>query len=934
MVNFLKVNCFTFLILFSISFIFSQETPPIQIFTSDDYGAENQNWAITQADNGFIYVANSKGLLEFNGASWSLFETPNETIMRSVKAYNNKIFTGFYMDFGFWEKNNFGDFNFTSLVSKLNVKMLEDEQVWNILELDGWIIFKSLQRIYLYNLESSEVKIIESENRIQKIAKVEDVIYFQEINKGIFKIENGLPKLVSNNPFVQQNLIIDFFKKENKLLFLTEEKGFYTIKDSKIKAWVLPENTLGNKKIYSVKRLLDSGFAIGTVSNGLIYLDKDGGVKYKLSQNTGLSNNTILSLFEDKDKNIWLGLDNGINYLNNASAFKMYNTKMDFLGTIYTSVVYNNTLYLGTNQGLFYQNLGSKKPFKFIEKTEGQVWNLQVIDNTLFCGHNSGTFIISDNRAVNIFKDSGTWNFNKIAKNTILQGCYDGLHILKKIKNNWIFSHKIKGFDTSSKYVVRLSESDFFINHEYKGVFRVTLNRDFKKIINISTENSLKKGIHSSIIKHKNKILYAIKDGVFVYNKELDRFKKDTIYSNLISENNFITAKLINDVVKDRLWLFSKKSIKYLSPGKLSNKVVINEISLEESIPKAASGYENIIHLKNEEYLIGTSKGYLKVDLDALEKPKDFKVFINKIKSFTTDEAKNKVNIKEDGNYANKENNFIFSYSVPNFNRINITTYKYQLIGFNKGWSIPQKKNTVLFENLPYGDYTFKVRAIIGETKSTNEATYNFSIDKPWYISNYMIIFYVFISLLSFYLVHIFSKIYYAKQKEDLIEKAIKESALKELESSQQIIKLNNDKLRVDIESKNRELATSTMSIIKKNEFLNNIKNELLEGGGKNITKVVKIIDTNLNNTDDWKLFQEAFNNADKKFLDKIKAKHPQLTPNDLRLCAYLRLNLSSKEIAPLLNISPRSVEVKRYRLRKKMDLEHNANLTNYILEI
>ena len=193
---------------------------------------------------------------------------------------------------------------------------------------------------------------------------------------------------------------------------------------------------------------------------------------------------------------------------------------------------------------------------------------------------------------------------------------------------------------------------------------------------------------------------------------------------------------------------------------------------------------------------------------------------------------------------------------------------------------------------------------------------------------------YILLFLLVFYLLHIASKRYYRKQREDLLEKARKDSELKELESSQEIIKLNNEKLRSDIASKNRELATSTMSIIKKNEFLSSIKTELIDGGVKSLTKVVKIIDKNLNNTDDWKMFQEAFNNADEKFLKKIKTKHPELTPNDLRLCAYLRLNLTSKEIAPLLNISPRSVEVKRYRLRKKMSLPHDANLTNYILEV
>ncbi|MFT5249968.1 MAG: AraC family chitin signaling transcriptional activator, partial [bacterium] len=238
------------------------------------------------------------------------------------------------------------------------------------------------------------------------------------------------------------------------------------------------------------------------------------------------------------------------------------------------------------------------------------------------------------------------------------------------------------------------------------------------------------------------------------------------------------------------------------------------------------------------------------------------------------------------------------------------------------------------FENLPFGDYNFKVRALIVGTLSNNIAEFKFSIEKPWFLSNIAVLFYALILLMLIFTWYFLSKKYYNKKQQKLLSEAQKELELKELESSQKIIKLNNDKLRNDIESKNRELATSTMSIIKKNEFLNSIKNELSEGKEKSISKVVKIIDKNLNNTDDWKMFQEAFNNADKKFLDKVKDKHPDLTPNDLRLCAYLRLNLSSKEIAPLLNISPRSVEVKRYRLRKKMDLEHNANLTNYILEI
>ena len=144
-----------------------------------------------------------------------------------------------------------------------------------------------------------------------------------------------------------------------------------------------------------------------------------------------------------------------------------------------------------------------------------------------------------------------------------------------------------------------------------------------------------------------------------------------------------------------------------------------------------------------------------------------------------------------------------------------------------------------------------------------------------------------------------------------------------------------NKSLQQDVENKSRELGISTMNLIKKNELLNSLKTDLSQV--KNVSELRTVINTinrNLNTTDDWRLFEEAFNNADKDFLKLIKERHPQLTANDLRLCAYLRLNLSSKEIAPLLNISHKSVEVKRYRLRKKMNLAHEIALTDYILDI
>lgn len=933
MIKSLKILFFT--VFFACYSSYAQEIPLIHTFTPEKYKAENQNWAISQNTDKYIYFANNKGLLEYNGEDWQLYSTPNETIMRSVKCYKDMVFSGFYMDFGYWKKNSFGNLRFTSIVKENRLNMLEDEQIWEIFELDGWMIFKSLQRIYLYNINDKEIKIINATNSFVKLSKVENRIYYQDLGKGIFIIENGTSKLVTDNELLKNNRVVQIFQDEEALCFITQKNGFYYFENNSVRKWSTSfESLLTSKTIYSAQRIRDGSFLLGTISSGLFMVSATGELIYHLTQEQGLHNNTVLSIFEDIDHNIWLGLDNGINAINLQAPFKQFVKKDSFWGTIYATLLYKGFLYIGTNQGLYYKKYNTKNNFSLIQKTEGQVWGLQIIDDTVFCNHDSGTFIVSDDKAKLIKGTLGTWQLKQIKKNTILSGNYDGLYILEKENSNWILKNKLDGFSNSSRYFVFADKNKIFVNHEYKGVFKLNVDQQFKNITKVVKDTILDKGIHSSLIRYKDKILYASKKGVYTYDDSKDSFKKDSIFSQLISEDVFLSAKLIHDKVKDKLWSFAKGEIRYLTPGKFSNIPDLEIIPLNESLFKGASGFENILHLKDQEYLIGTTRGYLVIDLNLIKDPLDFYISINKVLNNQTDATQLPVDFSRSQEFNSTNNSFQFFYSVPNYNKGSIVKYSYKLNGLNTKWSPLSESNTFLFENLTPNNYTFKVRAFIDGKFSKNIASFSFKILKPWYLSTPLLILYGCLILVGLFIFHLFSKRYYKKQREELIEKAKMELELKELESNQKIIKLNNDKLRADIDSKNRELATSTMSIIKKNEFLNTIKKELTINGNSGISKVITIIDKNLNNTDDWRMFQEAFNNADKKFLKKMKSKHVDLTPNDLRLCAYLRLNLSSKEIAPLLNISPRSVEVKRYRLRKKINLPHDVNLTNYILEI
>ena len=386
----------------------------------------------------------------------------------------------------------------------------------------------------------------------------------------------------------------------------------------------------------------------------------------------------------------------------------------------------------------------------------------------------------------------------------------------------------------------------------------------------------------------------------------------------------------------NKLWRYADDKLLIVSPSNLSTQPQVEVIPFSDEMINAVVGFQNLTKIDNETYLIGTSNGYILLDKSKEALRTNYEIQINSIQVHKIDHPKEMMSLIEEGDFKNKWNNIMFNYSVPNYKKITNNKYQYQLLGLSENWSDWEEESTHLFENLPFGSYTFNVRGKIGDDEVTsNVASYNFSIARPWFLSNLSIVLYVIGIIGIFFTLHKMYVSYYKKQKQELIQKAQKELELKEIEKEQERMKFKNDTLKKEIENKNRELAVSTMSIIKKNEFLSKLKKDLSSVKEiSSINKVVNTIDKNLNNKDDWEFFKKAFNNADKEFFKKLKAKHPSLTPNDLKLCAYLRLNLSSKEIASLLNISIRSTEVKRYRLRKKMNLPHEASLNNYIIEI
>ena len=157
-----------------------------------------------------------------------------------------------------------------------------------------------------------------------------------------------------------------------------------------------------------------------------------------------------------------------------------------------------------------------------------------------------------------------------------------------------------------------------------------------------------------------------------------------------------------------------------------------------------------------------------------------------------------------------------------------------------------------------------------------------------------------------------------------------------------EVVEMSKNALEAEVNFKNSELATSVMNAVKQNEILLKIKDDLAlaskeekqEELARHLRRITRTIDSELKPDQNWTQFEQLFNQLHENFLQRLKEKFPELTSRDLKLCAYLRMNLNSKEIAPLISLSVRGVEDLRYRVRKKMGLDTTVNLADYILSL
>ncbi len=895
------------------------EIPQIQSFISNDFDLHSQNWAISQSPlNKYVYLANSDGLIEFNGVSWQTYPMRENRPVRAVLAHNDGlIYTGSFEDFGYWKANAMGELVYTSLTQFCEPE--KNDEIWKIYPLNGSIYFQSFTTLYKYN--HNKVEKFMAPYTMLFLHLVEEKLIVQILDNGLYWFDNGEFIPVANSQTIADkkiHAIIPYDK--DRWMVCTDNAGIFLF-DGKTFAYFNSEASdfLIKSTCNTAKQLSDSTFVFGSILNGLIITDKKGNIQRSYNANNGLNNNTILSLYLDADNGLWVGLDEGINYLNLDSPFFHYKTRNGTLGTIYALLRKDDHLYIGTNHGLFMAdivkkgNIYSFENLEFIAGSHGQVWTLEEIDEQIICGHNEGTFLIENNHLEKISSITGGWAYVPMDEK-VVGGTYTGITVYENNSaGNLRFRNKVDGFNEPTRYL----ESDYlgylWASHHQKGVFKIELSEDLDSVLKVEHVSKIgDKDLVIKVFKINNRVVFTTGENIYTW----DFVRNEIIPFDGLNEKlgEYIKASQIIHFRKNLYWFIK------------DDKLALFDINLEFAAEKIMEIHQPNINLPQRRIQL------VSMDENVILKPNHQNFDAIDLPLTEQEDSSSRLQIERLLFYGNQKN-LIWHHQNPDriipagINNLTVffadpsdfyqypKVFRFRIKELDQEW-----QNTTLnhftYPDLKHGKYTVEI------ANDKDVLQVEFAIGKPWYISNIAAIGYSLAILAMVWGVMIFFRYEISRQKE-LAALEIRQSSLEK-----------------ELDYKSYELLLTMRHLLLKDNILNDlqkqiesIKEQSAKYPVKYIRNMERIINQGLGTQSvEW---ENAMNNlklSQQGFFKALKEKYPQLTNNDLRLCSYLRMNFNSKEIAQLLNISSRGVEVSRHRLRKELYLEHDDNLVEFLM--
>ncbi len=910
--------------------------PNIESFSKKDYAAGTSNWSIIAMKNGNILSANNSGLLSYNGVNWNLKTLPNRTIARSLcLSDSERIYIGGQDEIGYYVADSIGDLRFISIREEIPEQHLPLEDVWESIAIGQSIYFRSSNKVFIYH-EEDGFNVLEPNSPIVSIDAINNEAYFTDTKQGIVSVNAQLAMPLRGTPIIGTQIvsILPFSKRE--LLVLTEQDGAYLVTDN----IVTPIKTqayqfLRKNRVNCAVALSYDQFAIGTQFGGIVIIDQFQDIISVYNKSNHLINNNVRSLVSDEFGSLWAGTNNGISKIDLASRLRVFYPDGDEQNSTYDVALREDQLFVGSNSGLYtteISTIGNRymhDGFTKVQESDGQVWGVNVIDDQVLVGHNEGPYILQKNRLVKIVDRPGVWKFIPTKKDFLYVGTYTGVDIYQWQNGLPVYIKTLEGFAESSRIIISVRDNEVWVSHPYRGIYRLTHNEDFENVVaeKYGEASGLPSGLGNYIFDIDGVPTVTSNVGVYSFDRASNIFRENKIYHligakdnnirRLLDEGYYIGEHEVGRLILDRN---KKDTIKQVFP-ELKDVFV--------------GGFETMFELDSIHILVCSDKGMILYNSSESNHLSIPRVEIHEVRLAKLDnhviqygygvDSQDEIQLKSNENAIR----FLFNSTDHNIR----SNYRFRLIGLDEDWSDWTDKISKEYNNLSHGSYVFEVQTMDMYDRVSESSIYRFNIKAPWYLSALAKVIYTALFISGFLLLYLVPRKKYKSETKVLqLAKKQSEEEIKELKTLQ---------LETEITHKNAQLASSTLHLVQKNETINKIRSEIENvrkkvkdpEAKKELKKVISVLSDDERLENDWESFSVHFDQVHSDFLKRLKAQYPDLTRKDRKMAAYLRMNLSTKEIAPLLGISVRGVEIGRYRLRKKMNLDTGIKLRKYMVE-
>jgi len=947
--------------------------PSIKSYTATDYNAGSGIWDIKQGKNGMLYLANNDGMLTFDGSYWKTYPLPNKSAIKSLEIDpSGKIYVGGQDEIGYFFPDQFGVLKFHSLKHLVPQGARQFADIWNIVLYKNEVFFRTIECIL--ELKNNKFYTYDAPGGWIALNRVGDMLLASDKDTGLlfFKDAKWQPygaSIKPNRPETAELKVTGITAfNPSTLLLSTRKNGLFLMNGTELKKMSTSADAIFSTSIINAAaKIAENRFAICTASKGLIIIDAQGKMIEQFSNKHGLQNNNINSILLDNNKNLWLGLENGADFINYNTAIKhIYPNREDHVKGNAVAI-FNKRLYIGSSNSLYSAALNNLQNdlsietglFTEIKNTRGAVLSLTQVNNCLLAGHQDGVMNIVNDEAKLITNGPGAWMLKAFAPSSdVIAGTYTGFQLLKAQNGAYVNAGKIDGIYESLGNLAHDAEDNLWATHPHRGIFKAKLSADRQRVLSFkifTTNDGLPSVLNNHVYFIKNKIIAATENGIYEYDIRKNRFIPSTFYKPIFG--NDPVAYLTEDS-RGNLWFVSNQRVGLVDFSRPAQNGQYKPIYFPELTAQTVKGAEYIYPYNTENIFIGANDGVFHLNYKQyVTSEKKLNLILSSVKAIGEKDSlifggyfvKNGqiINTQQSGkiiSLSKNWNSFHFEYSSTLFAQKGNEEFSYKLIGFDNDWSKWSTKTEKDYTNLSSGKYTFSVKVRNNLGNASEPVNYTFIVAPAWYQTVWALLLYFVILISIIYLVVSQQQKRFALHHKKHEEEQKKLNYLHGLEmdrNEKEIISLKNDNLEAELNYKNRELATITMHLVDRGKLLQAIKEELIaitqklniEDAGHQFRRVYMLLNDAEKGDEDWDHFAIYFDQVYNNYLATMKVKFPNLSATDLKLCAYLRLNLSSKETAQLLNISLKGVEISRYRLRKKLQLPTEVNLYDFLIE-